>query len=120
MTSEFSPEKRVPRYHSPRDELLHRMALAGWAAVTSGSTDSPMGRFSRITNTSDEHSELLAAFVDDFVELGTQLNDVTGNFLVRADDQGFVDVFEYGTPSELKHVFDRLNQFFNEWKDGDV
>ncbi len=112
--------EQTPRYENPRDQLLWTICENGWANASSGDVAAPMGKFYRISNSEAELVELVQAFADTLREQQFDTPaQLFGNFLVRSDDQGFVDVFEYENPDDLIAEFDTLKQYYEEWaRDG--
>ncbi len=110
------PEHTRDRFDSFRDQLLWLMCQEGWANAHAGDTASPMGLFYRISNTEADLTELRGAFYSDFKAEGeAALRSTLGHFMVRSDDQGFVDVFEHPTEEALTAEFDTLKRYYEEW-----
>lgn len=91
--------------HQPRNQVLHAMAINGWAMDSGGSQDSPEGLFYRMTNTQPELHEITQAFTDEIREAGLRrTRDLLGHFIVTDRLDGYT-VDEYITRSLMMSSF---------------
>lgn len=100
-----SPER--PRYSSPRDEVLHSMAVNGWANESAGDKSSRFGWFARITNEPTDIYELSQVFDGDIDRTGIDPQVLVGHYLlVETHEQ--VGVVQYATEVEVRDEYRRL------------
>lgn len=82
------------KYDTERDEALHRLCQEGWANESDGNVEAPTGYFWRITNTTQNVTELRDVLGEE-LPLFDDYHLLVGAFILREDTQGFIHVQEY-------------------------
>lgn len=102
------------------EEMLYRMSLDGWCNEQNGRSEATTGWFARVSISRDELSEVAQAFEEEMAGAGfTDTTALVGHFLLREDDQGFVEVFEYDNEEEVKKAYGVLERQFEAWDSQD-
>lgn len=98
------------------DEALYEMSLEGWGNESSGDVEAPTGWFARISITAEELDEVVQAFEERLAEIGLDGNSsLIGHWLLREDDQGFVEAEEFDSEGELQSAYAELDQAYGLW-----
>lgn len=105
----------MSKYDSLRDELLHRLTLAGWSD-NDGDVEAPTGYFSALTISFlelEDAKKELGTQDDPYFNYGT----LVGSFLITEDSQGFVTVEEFPSEATLIQKLYDLSAEYSEWED---
>lgn len=109
----------MSKYDCARDEVLDAMVTEGWANQSDGNVEAPTGHFAMVCNSEAELDEVVHAFdeVITSLDLGPLRDDsqLVGNYIVRTNNQGFVSVEEFETPSLCESAYAELQSAFYEW-----
>lgn len=116
METDPPQENRPGKFSCPRDELLYNMSLNGWSNDSSGDVQAPTGFFARISNSTDEISEVIEAFDDDLSELARRhAKELVGHFMLYEDNQGAVGVDVYADHASLLADYEELERTYSAW-----
>lgn len=111
----------MPMHDSPRDQILHAMAQQEWANESDGNVEAPTGFFYRISNSSADISEIVAAFLDEISDIdpsGTfNPMELKGHFLLVENDQGQIFVTEFDSEKALRNAYMDLVVAYCNWAD---
>lgn len=114
MEGDRQPEQE-PKYASARDEVLHRLALEGWANESAGDREHEAGFFARITVERAELSEVAEAFAEAIEAAGlTEPDQLIGHYLLVEGQGDHIDVHVFDSEPELRFVFSGLERAWRE------
>lgn len=81
-----------------------------------GEVDSPTGNFARFTINEPDIDGLLEEFTDVTEVYGVpDRGDMTGHFLVRFNDHGFIFINSYDDRGALDKEYEALAEEYSEW-----
>jgi hypothetical protein len=104
------------KYASAVSEAIGIMAAGGWANESSGDVESPSGWFAVVHNPASEVGELAEAFSDDMARLNVTADDITGDFVVVEDSNGFVAVESFDSAWLADRRFAELGEVYLAWE----
>lgn len=117
MSVEDSGAHPLSQYFSrPRDAALHMMWEEMWSNESSGSLDSPSGRFARISNYPEDLPGIDDAFREDFAVLNVSPLAVLGHFVLRQSSVEEYGVDEYPSERHGRAAYAILLQVFEDWE----
>ena len=104
------------KYPTALAEVIGTMAAQGWANISSGDVESPSGYFYVMHNPAAEVGEMAEAFSTEMAELGVTAEDITGDFVVIEDSQGFVTVESFDSAWLADRRFAELADMYLVWE----
>jgi hypothetical protein len=102
-------------YSSPRNQALHAVWRNGWANASSGSPNSPTGRFARVSISEAELAGVIQAFSEEFAAIGVDPRQLLGDSLLGTQ-QGEGIAMEFDTEQELVNAFNALERVYQSWR----
>lgn len=113
--TEREPRREFERYDRPRDEVLHDLAINGWATRSSGDIRCKTGWFAEMHNTPAEIAELVDVSYDTIE--GAELDEATeliGDFLIIEHADGKVDVLD-GKERAIHALYSLYEMQYSVW-----
>jgi hypothetical protein len=120
--NELPPEtpqpEQLPRFSSPRDQVLYEMSSNGWSNSTSGDVRCITGWFAKLANTEPELQEVVEAFEEEIAAAGLgSTAELLGHFLVMEDALGNVTVHEAPDAAQLEHTYQVFEEAYAPWRE---
>lgn len=111
-------EPNPGKYNSPRDAILDLIVNDGMADEQDGHEQASTGHFARLSIHASEIQDLVQMHGEAMVQEGltdTELHTLVGHFIIRTDEQGFVQVAKFDTKEELMKRYRLLEQQYLRW-----
>lgn len=104
------------QYRSPRDHILHDMALTSWANESHGDPEAHVGFFARISNSEAELHEITQAFEQSMAAAGLEdTRELIGHFIVVEQESRDVVVMTYDNDRDLLKDYGNLCTAYESW-----
>ena len=119
----------IGKFGSARNAVLYALCCAMWSNDSTGSVEAPTGYVWRISNTVEDtkranlefSSVLEAVLSEDLAGYGIEDTDalradITGNFLVVEDSNGFISVHSFDTEAQVIEAFNAADAAYSAWE----
>lgn len=100
--------------NTPLARAFRQIVTAGWANLSDGDVESPMGHFAVVHIEPAELRELVDAVFEDDAEFGTIY---PGSYLVVEDSDGNTTLHEYVSLNATMSSYNALQAEFSKWSD---
>lgn len=122
MTELPPREERKGKFRNGIDEAMYIIVGNGWGDQNgeTGDVQAPGGWAAKVSIEPNELEELYEASKDELDAAGfTAPSSLLGYWLVRADNDGFVQADEYDSPGERDADFELIEAQYQAWLGGE-
>lgn len=125
LTANFGPNSDCEVLTSTWDNLFKVIIGNGWAEVSDGDIDSPVGYFALVpigaTDLVDAPGNLRAEFADDWpnVSLANEPRLRTGWYITMENTRGIIWVFRFRNEADARAEYLARELEYNTWLDAD-